>query len=179
MNKSVWYYFLFLKTKTCEVRLPTTLLCIVPTTELVSPLLILLRIWSECFKKLEVFARKTMNLTAAVQFEYAVLESLVRNGQKNSMSLATASSEFLEKFCTENHYICCQKWKNVLGLGDDERKTPKSLSEFGSCQDFFTFVRSVYLNLNLEERWEFIAIAVACLKLFVEINFIRVNVDCW
>ena len=110
-----------------------------------------------------------MNLTCAVQLEYAILESLVKNGQKDSMSLAISTSEFLESFCKEDCYDCSQKWKDTLGLVNGE--IPENLSEFKSCQEFFDFVTNVYTSSNYEKRWELVAIAVSCLKLFVEINF--------
>ena len=79
-----------------------------------------------------------MNLTCAVQLEYAILESLVKNGQKDSMSLAISTSEFLESFCKEDCYDCSQKWKDALGLVNGD--IPKNLSEFKCCQEFFDYV---------------------------------------
>ena len=111
-----------------------------------------------------------MNLTASAQLEYAILETLVRNGQKNSMDLALSTSEFLENFCNSDSFKCAQKWKSVLNINEDG-KNDQSLSDFKCCQEFFDSVQKTYLNSTLEKRWEYVAIAVSCLKLFVEINF--------
>ena len=66
-------------------------------------------------------------------------------------------------------YDCFQKWKAALSLENGEN--PKKLSEFKCCKDFFEFVETTYISSNFEKRWELVAIAVSCLKLFVEINF--------
>lgn len=104
-----------------------------------------------------------MNLAEMAQLEYVILETLVKNGQKAPMVLAN-TSEFVQDLSDGDFFKCANKWKNVL-----ERK---DLSEFQSAKDFTEFVDRIFGNSDLNQRWEMFGIAVSCLQVFVQINFL-------
>ena len=79
-----------------------------------------------------------MNLTASAQLEYAILETLVRNGQKNSMDLALSTSEFLENFCNGDSFKCAKKWKSALNINEDGKNDQSQI-----LIDFFLLTNEV------------------------------------
>lgn len=118
---------------------------------------------------LQTFPIPIMNLSLNAQIEYSLLETLVQNGQKQSMDLSV-SNEFLENFVNQKYEGCSKEYQKVLG---------KKLADFQTFDEFKNFLGDVYINSKLEQRLEIMAIAVANLQEFVQVNFTgRPEIEC-
>ena len=93
-------------------------------------------------------------------WEYAILESLVKDGQKATMEM-TDFDEFFNDFKLGNFLKCSGKWKNLFNPSDCD-----------SHEAFIENVKSKYAKSSSVQQWELMAVSVSCLQVFAEINFL-------
>ena len=108
-----------------------------------------------------LFQRMKMNLSSCAQLEYVLLELLCKDGQSIRLEIEENSNDVVKaiKSC-DYHYLSQQSFV-ILGKSDE-------IHNFKQLESVLT----EHLNsLHLEGKWELFGKMIACLQLFVQINF--------
>ena len=101
-----------------------------------------------------------MNLSKCAQLEYAILENLVQDGQQIKLGVLDNVSDVINGLKSKDYKILCKTLDFLENIG-----------EYGTLNELEESLKQRISSLENDQLWELFGQIIACLQLFVEINF--------
>ena len=102
-----------------------------------------------------------MNLSSCAQLEYVLLELLCKEGQSLNLEIEENFNDVVKAVKTCDYQYLSKKAFDIL----------EESNEIHNFKQLESVLSDHLNNLSLEGKWEFFGKVVACLQLFVQINF--------
>ena len=103
---------------------------------------------------------KSMNLSKCAQLEYAILENIVQDGQQIKLGVLDNVSDVINGLKSKDYKILCKTLDFLENIG-----------EYGTLNELEKSLKQRISSLENDQLWELFGQIIACLQLFVEINF--------
>ena len=101
-----------------------------------------------------------MNLSKCAQLEYAILENIVQDGQQIKLGVLDNVSDVINGLKSKDYKILCKTLDFLENIG-----------EYGTLNELEKSLKQRISSLENDQLWELFGQIIACLQLFVEINF--------